>query len=282
MKIQPKMIVAARKKAGLTQQQLAAKIGVSFATINYWENGKTKPSPMAENNLISYFSSIGVFEMETIELSKSNAWQNRDLFISKCRKSGISNEALSAILAAETEEELIDVIDSFSGELYYQNDGSGDFILLLDENDYTEKYSGAWIQQQTDAGWFGENNVDGKGLYNVFCISGMRNELTTAAVHALAADVVEYINSQCKTALITHHNKIIYDAAGRISETQSRTETVLGYQNERRARTEFDSTRPHIDDSTNTSIEFELASVEWDSDLKKFEIVESLDYKQAW
>jgi len=36
-----------RKKLNLTQEQLAHKLGVSWATVNRWENGKSKPSPLA-------------------------------------------------------------------------------------------------------------------------------------------------------------------------------------------------------------------------------------------
>ncbi len=36
-----------RKALGLTQEQFAAKVGVSFSTVNRWENGKGKPSPLA-------------------------------------------------------------------------------------------------------------------------------------------------------------------------------------------------------------------------------------------
>jgi len=36
-----------RKKLKLTQEQLAQKLGVSWATVNRWENNKTKPSPLA-------------------------------------------------------------------------------------------------------------------------------------------------------------------------------------------------------------------------------------------
>lgn len=36
-----------RSKLGLTQEQFAAKIGVTFSTVNRWENGKGKPSPLA-------------------------------------------------------------------------------------------------------------------------------------------------------------------------------------------------------------------------------------------
>ena len=36
-----------RAATGLTQEQFAAKIGVTFSTVNRWENGKGKPSPLA-------------------------------------------------------------------------------------------------------------------------------------------------------------------------------------------------------------------------------------------
>jgi transcriptional regulator with XRE-family HTH domain len=31
----------------LTQEQFAAKVGVTYSTVNRWENGKTAPSPLA-------------------------------------------------------------------------------------------------------------------------------------------------------------------------------------------------------------------------------------------
>ncbi|PSP14120.1 MAG: transcriptional regulator [Cyanobacteria bacterium SW_11_48_12] len=36
-----------RTRLGLTQTQFAQLLGVSFQTVNRWENGKTKPLPMA-------------------------------------------------------------------------------------------------------------------------------------------------------------------------------------------------------------------------------------------
>ncbi|AVH63848.1 transcriptional regulator [Nostoc sp. 'Peltigera membranacea cyanobiont' 213] len=36
-----------RLLVGLTQEQFAATLGVTYTTINRWENGRSKPSPMA-------------------------------------------------------------------------------------------------------------------------------------------------------------------------------------------------------------------------------------------
>jgi len=39
-----KMIRQLRAALGLTQEQFAAKVGVTYSTINRWENSKGKPS----------------------------------------------------------------------------------------------------------------------------------------------------------------------------------------------------------------------------------------------
>jgi putative transcriptional regulator len=36
-----------RQRLGLTQEKMAARLGVTFPTINRWENGRAKPSPLA-------------------------------------------------------------------------------------------------------------------------------------------------------------------------------------------------------------------------------------------
>ena len=37
-----------RKELCLTQKELASVLGVSFATVNRWENGQAKPSALAQ------------------------------------------------------------------------------------------------------------------------------------------------------------------------------------------------------------------------------------------
>ena len=40
-------ITELRSKLGMTEEQFAAKVGVTFSTVNRWESGKSKPSPLA-------------------------------------------------------------------------------------------------------------------------------------------------------------------------------------------------------------------------------------------
>ena len=46
-----KMVKEARTTLGLTQEQFAAKIGVTVTTVNRWENGNGKPYPLAMRKL---------------------------------------------------------------------------------------------------------------------------------------------------------------------------------------------------------------------------------------
>ena len=42
-----KVIRELRTALGLTQENFAAKVGVTYSTVNRWENNKEKPSPLA-------------------------------------------------------------------------------------------------------------------------------------------------------------------------------------------------------------------------------------------
>jgi len=48
-----------RELTGLTQEKFAAKLGVTFPTINRWENDRAKPSPLALEKIESLMRSLG-------------------------------------------------------------------------------------------------------------------------------------------------------------------------------------------------------------------------------
>jgi putative transcriptional regulator len=43
----PELVKKVRSELGISQEELAHELGVSFATINRWENGKTTPFKLA-------------------------------------------------------------------------------------------------------------------------------------------------------------------------------------------------------------------------------------------
>ena len=55
----PVLIRELRERTGLTQEKFAAKLGVTFPTINRWENGRAKPSPLAMQRIEELLRSMG-------------------------------------------------------------------------------------------------------------------------------------------------------------------------------------------------------------------------------
>jgi len=55
----PRLVRALRERTGLTQEKFAAKLGVTFPTINRWENGRSKPSPLALKQIADLLRSLG-------------------------------------------------------------------------------------------------------------------------------------------------------------------------------------------------------------------------------
>jgi len=48
-----------RERTGLTQEKLAAKLGVTFPTVNRWEHGRAKPSPLAMQRIKELINTMG-------------------------------------------------------------------------------------------------------------------------------------------------------------------------------------------------------------------------------
>jgi len=55
----PMLVRELRERTGLTQEKFAAKLGVTFPTINRWENGRAKPSPLAMQKIDELLRSMG-------------------------------------------------------------------------------------------------------------------------------------------------------------------------------------------------------------------------------
>lgn len=48
-----------RRRMGLTQEQFAREVGVTFSTVNQWENGRRHPQPFLLKRLLEMNVSIG-------------------------------------------------------------------------------------------------------------------------------------------------------------------------------------------------------------------------------
>ena len=53
------LVRSLRERMDLTQERFAAKLGVTFASVNRWENGRAKPSPLALKQIEELLLGIG-------------------------------------------------------------------------------------------------------------------------------------------------------------------------------------------------------------------------------
>ena len=56
----PQTLQAIRSRLDLTQEQLAGRLGVSFATVNRWEGGVTKPQRAAQTAIAALAAEAGI------------------------------------------------------------------------------------------------------------------------------------------------------------------------------------------------------------------------------
>jgi putative transcriptional regulator len=55
----PPLIRNLREQTGLTQEKFATKLGVTLLTVNRWENGRARPSPLAMQKVEELLRSMG-------------------------------------------------------------------------------------------------------------------------------------------------------------------------------------------------------------------------------
>ena len=54
------LVKQVRTELGLSQEQLARELSISFSTVNRWENGKSKPSQMAKELFLAFCMSNNI------------------------------------------------------------------------------------------------------------------------------------------------------------------------------------------------------------------------------
>jgi transcriptional regulator with XRE-family HTH domain len=57
----PPLVKRLRQRLGLTQEQLAHEVGVTFSTVNQWENGRRRPQPFLLRRLLEMEAGLDPF-----------------------------------------------------------------------------------------------------------------------------------------------------------------------------------------------------------------------------
>ena len=68
----PDLMKELRGKLGLTQEQFAQRVGVTFSTINNWEKGSRTPHPFLFQRLLEMAEEAGLKNIQNIKRSRKS------------------------------------------------------------------------------------------------------------------------------------------------------------------------------------------------------------------
>ena len=54
-----RLVRSLRDRLNLSQERFAAKLGVTFSSVNRWENGRARPSPLAMKQIEELVAGLG-------------------------------------------------------------------------------------------------------------------------------------------------------------------------------------------------------------------------------
>jgi len=63
----PVIVKYSREKLGMSQEEMAHALQISFATINRWENGKTHPNKMTRSVFFDFCEKNGIKAREMLQ-----------------------------------------------------------------------------------------------------------------------------------------------------------------------------------------------------------------------
>lgn len=70
----PETVKKVREKSGMSQEDLARALNVSFATINRWENGKTRPNKLTQTVFFDFCKKQGL-DIENLKDMEGSTWR---------------------------------------------------------------------------------------------------------------------------------------------------------------------------------------------------------------
>ena len=63
----PAVVKLVREKLGMSQEDLARALNISFASINRWENGKNRPNKLALSVFLDFCEQQGIPAKEMVQ-----------------------------------------------------------------------------------------------------------------------------------------------------------------------------------------------------------------------
>jgi transcriptional regulator with XRE-family HTH domain len=73
----PALVKGLRERLGLTQEQFAHEVGVTFSTVNQWENGRRRPQPFLLKRLLEMEAASGEGSAGRLNKGEAQAFKRR-------------------------------------------------------------------------------------------------------------------------------------------------------------------------------------------------------------
>jgi len=73
----PALVKGLRGRLGLTQEQFAREVGVTFSTVNQWENGRRRPQPFLLKRLLEMEATSGEVSAGRLTRGEAQAFKRR-------------------------------------------------------------------------------------------------------------------------------------------------------------------------------------------------------------
>lgn len=91
----PALVKGLRERLGLTQEQFAHEVGVTFSTVNQWENGRRRPQPFLLKRLLEMEASSGKNSAGGISKREAQAFKRRWAAVNAAEREELASTPLT-------------------------------------------------------------------------------------------------------------------------------------------------------------------------------------------
>jgi transcriptional regulator with XRE-family HTH domain len=91
----PALVKGLRGRLGLTQEQFAHEVGVTFSTVNQWENGRRRPQPFLLKRLLEMAAASGQVSGARLTRGEAQAFKQRWKAVNAAEKEELASTTVA-------------------------------------------------------------------------------------------------------------------------------------------------------------------------------------------
>lgn len=91
----PRLVKYLRERLGLTQEQFAHEVGVTFSTVNQWENGRRRPQPFLLKRLLEMEAALGQNSANRLTRGEAQSFRKRWEMVNAAEREELASTPVS-------------------------------------------------------------------------------------------------------------------------------------------------------------------------------------------